>query len=59
MSAYIIGRITVTDPQDYAAYAEQTEALARKFGGRFLVKGCPWNCRLYLGRRGGRFCLGR
>jgi len=39
MSAYISGRITVTDPQDYAAYAEQTEALARKFGGRFLVKG--------------------
>lgn len=39
MSAYIIGRITVNDPQDYAAYADQTEALARRFGGRFLVKG--------------------
>jgi len=39
MSAYIIGRITITDPQDYAAYAEQTEALAGKYGGRFLVKG--------------------
>ncbi|MFB9150420.1 DUF1330 domain-containing protein [Roseovarius ramblicola] len=39
MSAYIIGRITITDPQDYAAYAEQTEALAKQFGGRFLVKG--------------------
>jgi uncharacterized protein (DUF1330 family) len=39
MSAYIIGRITVNDPQDYAAYADQTVALARRFGGRFLVKG--------------------
>lgn len=39
MSAYIIGRITVTDPQDYTAYAKQTEELARRFGGRFLVKG--------------------
>ncbi|MDZ7710440.1 MAG: DUF1330 domain-containing protein [Roseovarius sp.] len=39
MSAYIIGRINITDPQDYAAYAEQTEALAEKYGGRFLVKG--------------------
>jgi uncharacterized protein (DUF1330 family) len=39
MSAYIIGRITVTDPQDYQAYAAQTVALANAFGGRFLVKG--------------------
>lgn len=39
MSAYIIGRITVTDPRDYQAYAAQTVALAGRFGGRFLVKG--------------------
>lgn len=39
MSAYIIGRITVTDPQDYQSYAAQTVALAETFGGRFLVKG--------------------
>ena len=39
MNAYIIGRITVTDPQDYAAYAAQTAALAQDFGGRFIVKG--------------------
>lgn len=39
MSAYLIGRITVTDPEDYKAYASQTVALAEKFGGRFLVKG--------------------
>lgn len=39
MSAYIIGRITISDPQGYATYAEQTVALAEQFGGRFLVKG--------------------
>ncbi|MEQ9242093.1 MAG: DUF1330 domain-containing protein [Pseudooceanicola nanhaiensis] len=39
MSAYLIARITVTDPDDYQAYASQTVALAEKFGGRFLVKG--------------------
>ena len=39
MPAYIIARITVTDPEDYAAYASQTVALAEAFGGRFLVKG--------------------
>ncbi|NBD31129.1 MAG: DUF1330 domain-containing protein [Alphaproteobacteria bacterium] len=39
MSAYLIARIDVTDPEDYAAYAAQTVALAEKWGGRFLVKG--------------------
>lgn len=39
MSAYLIARITVTDPEDYQGYASQTVALAEKFGGRFLVKG--------------------
>ncbi|EAQ27020.1 MULTISPECIES: DUF1330 domain-containing protein [unclassified Roseovarius] len=39
MSAYIIARITVTNPQDYQTYASQTVATAEKFGGRFLAKG--------------------
>jgi uncharacterized protein (DUF1330 family) len=39
MSAYFIGRITVTDPEGYQTYARQTVALAEAFGGRFLVKG--------------------
>ena len=39
MPAYMIARITVTDPEDYAGYARQTAALAERFGGRFLVKG--------------------
>lgn len=39
MPAYIIARIEVTDPEDYATYARQTVALAEAHGGRFLVKG--------------------
>ena len=39
MSAYLMGRITVTDAEGYQAYARQTAALAEAFGGRFLVKG--------------------
>lgn len=39
MTAYVIARITVTDPNDYQNYASQTVALAEKAGGRFLVKG--------------------
>jgi len=41
MSAYMIARIDVTDPEEYAIYAGQTVALAERFGGRFLVKGGP------------------
>lgn len=41
MTAYLIGRIAVTDPQGYQDYARQTVALAEQYGGRFLVKGGP------------------
>ncbi|MEO1139505.1 MAG: DUF1330 domain-containing protein [Pseudomonadota bacterium] len=39
MTAYVIARINVTEPEDYRTYANQTVALAEKAGGRFLVKG--------------------
>ncbi|MDR9394970.1 MAG: DUF1330 domain-containing protein [Roseovarius sp.] len=39
MSAYIIARIHVHDPDAYQAYAARTVELAEKFGGRFLAKG--------------------
>ncbi|MEO1283905.1 MAG: DUF1330 domain-containing protein [Pseudomonadota bacterium] len=39
MPAYVIARITVTDPGDYKIYANQTVACAEKAGGTFLVKG--------------------
>ncbi len=41
MSAYVIARIRVTDPESYAKYASQTVALAEQFGGKFLVKAGP------------------
>ncbi len=41
MTAYFMGRITVTDPQAYQDYARQTVASAERYGGRFLVKGGP------------------
>jgi uncharacterized protein (DUF1330 family) len=41
MTAYLMGRITVTDPEAYQDYARQTVALAARYGGRFLVKGGP------------------
>jgi len=39
MSVYVIGRITVSDPAEYKNYADQTAALVRAYGGRFLAKG--------------------
>ncbi len=39
MTAYVIARINVTDPEDYQTYASQTVASAERAGGRFLVKG--------------------
>ncbi len=39
MTAYIIGRIAVTDPERYPDYTSQTPALIAKHGGRFVVRG--------------------
>ncbi len=39
MSAYIIGRITVTDPDRYPDYTAETPALIARHGGRFVVRG--------------------
>ena len=41
MVAYVIARISVEAPEDYATYAAQTVALAAKAGGKFLAKGGP------------------
>ena len=42
MAAYMIARISVSNPEEYMKYASQTVALAEKFGGRFLAKGGPY-----------------
>ncbi len=39
MSAYLIARIEVTDPERYRAYTRETPALIAEHGGRFLVRG--------------------
>ncbi len=39
MSAYLIVRITVTDPARYPDYTAKTPALIAKHGGRFVVRG--------------------
>jgi uncharacterized protein (DUF1330 family) len=37
--AYIIARITVTDPDKYAEYVKDASAAIRQYGGRPLVRG--------------------
>lgn len=39
---YVIGRITVTDPDQYAVYAKMATEAIRKYGGRPLVRGGRW-----------------
>lgn len=39
---YVIGRVTVTDPEQYAVYAKLATEAIRKYGGRALVRGGRW-----------------
>ena len=39
MSAYLIARVHVTDPERYKGYAALTPAAIAKYGGRFVVRG--------------------
>lgn len=39
MAAYIIVRMNVKDPNQYAEYTRLTPEIIEKFGGRFLVRG--------------------
>ena len=36
---YIIGQITITNAENYKAYASSTEQIIKKFGGKYLVRG--------------------
>jgi uncharacterized protein (DUF1330 family) len=39
MAAYLIGNITITDPERYPAYREKVPAVIAQYGGRYLVRG--------------------
>jgi uncharacterized protein (DUF1330 family) len=37
--AYLIGQITITNPEGYAAYAAQVPHTIEAYGGKYLVRG--------------------
>ncbi len=37
--AYLVGQITITNPQAYAVYAAQVPHTIAAFGGKYLVRG--------------------
>ena len=37
--AYLIGHITITNPEGYAAYSSQVPGTLAAFGGKYLVRG--------------------
>ena len=39
MKGYVIGRVNVTDPEQYKKYTAKTPASIASFGGRFVVRG--------------------
>lgn len=38
-SCYIVGDVTVTNPERYKDYTAHTESTLESFGGRFIVRG--------------------
>ena len=36
---YIVGMITINDPEAYKPYMAQTSALVEEYGGRYLIRG--------------------
>ena len=39
MSAYVIARVQVTNPEQYSEYTRRTPAIIESYGGRFLARG--------------------
>ena len=39
MPAYVIGRVNVTDPEQYAEYTAESPGTIAEFGGRFIARG--------------------
>lgn len=38
-AAYLVGHITITNPQGYGAYSAQVPGTLKAFGGSYLVRG--------------------
>ena len=39
MPGYMVGNITVTDPETFAEYGRQVPATVAQFGGTYVVRG--------------------
>ena len=39
MTAYLLGRVAITDPDRYREYMKKTPGVIEKYGGKFIVRG--------------------
>ena len=39
MTAYLLGRVEITDPERYKEYMKKTPGVIEKYGGKFIVRG--------------------
>ena len=39
MTAYLLGRVEITDPDRYKDYMKKTPGAIEKYGGKFIVRG--------------------
>jgi uncharacterized protein (DUF1330 family) len=39
MTAYLLGRVEITDPDRYKEYMKKTPGVIEKYGGKFIVRG--------------------
>ena len=39
MTAYLLGRVKITDPDRYKEYMKRTPGAVDKYGGKFIVRG--------------------
>ena len=44
MSAYVIGKVKVNDPDTYKKYTAKTPDIIKRHGGKFLVRGGDVQC---------------
>jgi len=42
VSAYVVAHVTITNPEGFAPYSRQVAGTLEKYGGKFLVRGGPF-----------------